>query len=265
MRTISVLLVDDNLTFLTIATQFLQRCEGIISVAAASEEEEALEKAGTTQPDVVIVDFHMPRLAPSRLIARLHAALPQVRIVAVTVPDVNEYRHSSLAEGVDAFVSRSTLRIDLVPTIWRVVELGSQAEVSPGPITARRGVEHSRRVLVMEDERDLRRFYSKALRRAGYDVRAAATVDEARQLLRQYRFDAFLCDIHMGDNRGTDLLREQLDVLRRKGTQVIMVSGQAQYRSLCEEMGTEFFVIKPISVGPLITLVDRLTASRDVV
>jgi len=41
---------------------------------------------------------------------------------------------------------------------------------------------------------------------------------------------------------------------------VVIVSGQAQYREMCEEMGIDFFLEKPVSVPALIALVDRLTA-----
>jgi CheY-like chemotaxis protein len=120
----------------------------------------------------------------------------------------------------------------------------------------------ARRILVMEDNDDLRRLYGKVLRKGGYAVYPAATVEEARTLLRQGRFDVFLCDIHMGDERGTDLLRQQIDSLREQGTQVIMVSGEAQYRPLCEELGVDFYLEKPVALEPLVRLVDRLTAQR---
>jgi len=82
----------------------------------------------------------------------------------------------------------------------------------------------------------------------------------ARALLVQIPVDVFLCDVHVGSERGTDLLREQLDTLRQHGTQVIMVSGEAQYRPMCEEMGVDFYMEKPVAIGPLVKLVDRLTA-----
>jgi hypothetical protein len=42
-----------------------------------------------------------------------------------------------------------------------------------------------------------------------------------------------------------------------------MISGYAQYRDTCEEMGADFFLEKPVAVGTLVALVDRLTARRD--
>ena len=50
----------------------------------------------------------------------------------------------------------------------------------------------ARRILILEDEDDLRRIYSRALRHAGYDVHEATTLQEARDLLAQYAFDVLL-------------------------------------------------------------------------
>jgi DNA-binding NtrC family response regulator len=113
----------------------------------------------------------------------------------------------------------------------------------------------------MDDNDDLRRLYAKSLARAGYQTYPAATIREARELLARHRFDVFLCDIRMsGEGLGTDFLREQLDTLKAQGTQIVMVSAEARYRDVCEEMGIEFYIEKPVAIPPLITLVNRLTA-----
>ena len=116
------------------------------------------------------------------------------------------------------------------------------------------------RILIMEDSADLRRLYGKAFSKSGYQVYPAATLEEARALLVENHMDVFLCDIHMGNERGTDLLREQAARLSENGTKVIVVSGQAQYRPFCEEMGVDFYMEKPVAIGTLLTLVERLTA-----
>lgn len=117
------------------------------------------------------------------------------------------------------------------------------------------------RVLIMEDEDDLRHLYSKALTKAGYEVCSAANLQSARNFLGEQQFDAFLCDIRIGKNElGTTLLREKLDTLQENDTRVIVLSCETQYRPLCEEMGVEFFLEKPVAIHAMITLVDRLTA-----
>ena len=118
------------------------------------------------------------------------------------------------------------------------------------------------RILVIEDDEHLRQLYSKALRLMGYDVHAAGTLQLAHSLLNVYNYDILLCDIQMDNNQlSIDLLRQESALLDRKGTRIIMVSCQVQYRATCQDMGIEFFLEKPVAIEPLITLVDRLATS----
>lgn len=119
------------------------------------------------------------------------------------------------------------------------------------------------RVLILEDTASLLRLYSKALLNAGYEVHLAGTLDGARELLDTYRFDVFVCDILLGKELGTDLLMEKRELLSETGTQAVIVSGESQYCSLCDEMGLEFFLQKPISVKSLIDLIDRLAGRSE--
>jgi DNA-binding NtrC family response regulator len=115
----------------------------------------------------------------------------------------------------------------------------------------------------MEDDTHLRRLYSKALRKAGYRVHSASTIEEAKRMLTNVRFDILLCDIQMGNDRGTDMLHDHIDEITTNGAQVIMVSGHSHYREACAEMGADLFLEKPVSIGTLVTLVNRLTAHND--
>lgn len=113
--------------------------------------------------------------------------------------------------------------------------------------------------MVMEDDTRLRNVFTRALQAAGYEVHQAAAVEEAQALLSKHEFDVLICDIHVGKSRGTDLLREHGEMLLNSGGQIVMVSGYPRYRAVCEEMGADFFLEKPVSIKTLVTLMDRLT------
>lgn len=114
-------------------------------------------------------------------------------------------------------------------------------------------------ILIVEDEEDLRRLYGRALRGHGYEVSEARSLRAARDMLNRGIFDALLCDIHIGDGRGTDLLREYRGRLAAAGTTIMLISGEAQH--LYPEFAHEFFLEKPISIQMLLTLLDRLFPS----
>lgn len=114
------------------------------------------------------------------------------------------------------------------------------------------------RILVMEDDMLLLDIFSRALRRSGYDVQAIPTMMGAHSLLTEQQFDLFLCDIHMGEERGTTLLGELGADLMAQGTQIIVMSAEGQYRDICAEMGIDFYLEKPVIPETLVTFVHRL-------
>jgi DNA-binding response OmpR family regulator len=222
----------------------------------------ALEQVEGVNPQVILVDLAMPGLPGLETIPHLRRMMPELKIIALTVMNSPSFRRAALAAGADVFLPKATMRTDLLPAIRQLVQ-DNGVETSK-PIVARLDENpiDTKRVLVIEDDHDLCRLYSKALRSAGYAVYSAETLEEAHSLLAQIRFDVVLCDIQIGDGTSTDLLDDYATKLATSGAQVIMVSGHAHYRDLCEEMGADFFMEKPVSISTLVELVKRLTAQE---
>lgn len=265
MKPISVLLVDDNPKFLHFATRFLEAHDDVVVIGTATGCDEAITQAEELRPQVMLLDLAIPDLSSSlEAIPRLRRMLPEMGIIAVTLFDTDGYRQAALKAGADDFIPKRTIDTDLLPAIWRVGQVDRPREemVDSTAPNQEIGSAAVRRILVMEDDDYLRRLYSKALSKSGYDVYPASTIEEASGLLVSSQFDIFLCDIHMGSGLGTDLVHEQRATLNENGTQVIMVSGQAHYRAICEDMGVDFYLEKPVPVGMLLTLVERLMAGR---
>ncbi len=132
MNPISVLLVDDNPTFLHILTRFLQEHyqSEVIVVGTAGGGEEALDKAQALRPHVILLDLRMPGLSGLETIPLLRSILSKVRIIALTLLDPNGYWQAALAAGADGFVSKFTLDTDLLPAIRQVMQI--QSREKPG-------------------------------------------------------------------------------------------------------------------------------------
>jgi len=240
-----ILVVDDDIFVATTLQEGLERlpnCE----VIAVTEPQHALELFGQAPFDLLITDYQMRGMNGLALAAHAHRLHPQTTTIIITA-----YGERVLREETDGPPIHRIL--DKPVKLAEIRSIALQAlENQPAPL---------RRVLILEDNDDLRRLFARAIRRAGYEAYPAATIEEARCLLGQSRFDIFLCDVHIGHERGTDLLREQITMLRGQGTQIIVVSGEAQYRPFCEEMGVDFYLEKPVAVNELLTLVKRLTAA----
>ena len=121
MQPISVLLVDDNPTFLNIVQRFLQNEDNIKVIAAVENGKEALALVHQLRPDVVLIDLAMPQISGMETILRMRAAWPKMGVIALTLLDTSGYRQAALTAGADAFVAKDTLNTELVPTIEEVV------------------------------------------------------------------------------------------------------------------------------------------------
>lgn len=130
MAPVSVLLVDDNPTFLHILSEFLDEEENILVVGQARSGEDALVKAKETQPQVILLDLAMPGLSGLDTIPRLRHMMPDTRIIALTVLDTNGYREAARAAGADEFIAKSDLNIELFPAIYRVMRSRMNPQLS---------------------------------------------------------------------------------------------------------------------------------------
>jgi CheY-like chemotaxis protein len=264
MEPISVMLIDDNPGFLRATTQFLEVQKDMTVVGTAEGALEALEKAQKLQPQVVLVDLAMPGMPGLEAIPRLRQLLPSAGIIALTVMNTNSFRKAALDAGADHFIPKPSMRTSLLPTIRKIARNGHKRPV--GKTVAATPLEDNaivgRRVLLMEDDASQRRLYVRVLHSVGYAVEEAGTLQEARDHLSRQTFGTFLCDIHMGRERGTDLVREQKDLLEEKGTHVIMISADTQYRSICKAMGVDEYLEKPISLMELVKVVNRITGRK---
>jgi DNA-binding NarL/FixJ family response regulator len=120
MAPISVLLVDDNAFFLSLAVRFLASQGELRLAGSASSAADALDKAQSMRPDVILLDLNLPEISGLDLIPRLRGLIPRVKIIVLTLWEADGYRQAALSAGADEFVSKSRVNTHLVPAIRRV-------------------------------------------------------------------------------------------------------------------------------------------------
>lgn len=77
-----ILLVDDEAITVMALERFLGRKGFRVSVAADGHE--ALDRAATDPPDLMVTDMRMPRLSGGDLIRRIRATRPDLPVIVVT-------------------------------------------------------------------------------------------------------------------------------------------------------------------------------------
>lgn len=259
-----ILIVEDERNLARTLAQALRLgSDGNFEVQVCETAEESLELLKEHSYSLVISDLRLPGMDGLQLIAKIKNTYPETHTILITgfgSEDV-EARADELSEG---YLTKPFDMLDMLMMVQKVIspkKRGTNGALRKDDLADSKGPS---RILIMEDDAGLRRIYSKALKKSYFEVHEAPTVQVARQLLESHEYDIFICDIHMGRERGTDLLTEYGDHLDQAGTQVVMCSAYGQYRTLTEEMGADFFLEKPISLGTLLTLVNRVINAKDV-
>jgi len=120
------------------------------------------------------------------------------------------------------------------------------------------------RILVVDDEADIRGLLKEILAEEGYDVEVAADATQARTSRATHVPDLVLLDIWMPDTDGITLLREW-SVTDGYDCPVVMMSGHGTVETAVEatRLGAFDFVEKPLSLTKLLRTVERaLDAGR---
>jgi len=111
------------------------------------------------------------------------------------------------------------------------------------------------RVLVVDDEADIRELLELTLVRMGLDVDQASGVSEARTLLAGQSYDLCLTDMRMGDGDGLELVRHICENLIDMPVAVITAHGSADNAVAALKAGAFDYLSKPVALEQLRTLV----------
>jgi two-component system nitrogen regulation response regulator NtrX len=118
------------------------------------------------------------------------------------------------------------------------------------------------RILVVDDEANIRELLDEILSEEGYDVTTAEDAAHAREARRGSDFDLTLLDIWMPDTDGISLLKEWAD----SGSlgPVVMMSGHGTVDTAVEatRLGALDFIEKPVSLSQLLRTVSKALSAR---
>ena len=107
------------------------------------------------------------------------------------------------------------------------------------------------KILVLDDEPDLRTLYELALLREGYSVLGVGALGDARALLETQRFDVVITDMRLPDGLGTSLLHWLREQRRNERCIVITAYGSAENAVESLKAGAFDYLTKPVDIKQL--------------
>jgi DNA-binding NarL/FixJ family response regulator len=117
MKTVKVLIADDDERFRWRIGQFLatEPCVEIIGEAASGQE--AVSRARELRPDIVLMDVRMPGMNGVSATRCLKEEMPDLKVIVLSVYDLDEYRDAALASGASAYVVKKSMIEELIPAM----------------------------------------------------------------------------------------------------------------------------------------------------
>jgi DNA-binding NarL/FixJ family response regulator len=118
-----IFIVDDNLTFRTILSDFLDNTNEFEIVGEASDGVECLERIEGKQIDIILMDINMPNLngiQTAIIIDQKH--YEYIKIIALTQYDEFEYIKTMIEVGAKSYVYKSEVGQQLVKAIKKVMK-----------------------------------------------------------------------------------------------------------------------------------------------
>jgi two-component system response regulator PilR (NtrC family) len=112
-----------------------------------------------------------------------------------------------------------------------------------------------RRVLVVDDEADIRELLDLTLVRMGFEADCAATLAEARALLQGRRYRLCLTDMRLPDGEGLDLVRYINETRTDLPVAVITAHGSMENAVSALKAGAFDYLAKPVALDELRALI----------
>jgi signal transduction histidine kinase/DNA-binding response OmpR family regulator len=204
-----ILVVEDDLAFARILYDLAHELDFDCVVATSTDEGMAL--ARELSPSGVLLDVALPDGSGLTLLDRLKRN-PDTRHIPVHVVSVGDYAQTALELGAIGFAVKPVQREDLVRAIERLEHTLEQ---------------RVRRVLVVEDDEQLRTSTQKLLQLEGVVIEAVGTARGALERLARESFDCVVLDLNLPDASGYEILETMAGSEQYSFPPVIVYTGRA--------------------------------------
>ncbi|GGJ96600.1 response regulator [Pseudomonas matsuisoli] len=119
-----ILIIDDQRPNLELMEQLLAR-EGLSNVLSSTQPTKALELYNSFEPDLVILDLHMPAFDGFAVLEQFNRRIPSndyVPILVLTADVTRDTRLRALSLGAKDFISKPLDALETMLRVWNLLE-----------------------------------------------------------------------------------------------------------------------------------------------
>jgi DNA-binding response OmpR family regulator len=106
-----------------------------------------------------------------------------------------------------------------------------------------------KKLLIVEDEKNLCTLYKEELTKAGYKVTAVTDADTALKQIRSHSFDLIITDIRMPKKNGIELITQIMAL--RKDIPIIINTAYQSYKHDFMTWAADAYIVKSASLEEL--------------
>lgn len=119
---INIMIVDDHSMIREGLKQLLELDGDMRVVEEASDGVECLEKIGTANPDVLLLDINMPRMNGLEVLAKLKEKKIKTKVLVLTVHNEIDYLLKAVEIGINGYLLKDSESSELKKAIVSVVD-----------------------------------------------------------------------------------------------------------------------------------------------
>ena len=123
--TVRVLIADDHPAYRRHLRELVEKEAGIRVVGEVEDGRAAVTAARELEPDLVLMDVAMPELGGVEATRQVVAALPQVRVIALSMHRAPELVDAMLQAGASGYVLKDSVHRDFCAALRQVSDGGA--------------------------------------------------------------------------------------------------------------------------------------------
>jgi PAS domain S-box-containing protein len=240
----TVLVVEDMEPVRNLAARILRRYGYRILEAAQGDEALRITESYSEPIHLLLTDVIMPGMTGPELAQRLKTMRPALQVLYMSGCAADVITHRGLLEPGQLHIAKPFAPEELALKVREA--LGSAPALTTG------------RVLVVDDESQVRAFFQKVLTDAGYEVLFAKDGNQALKMVCAHPFDLVLVDLVMPEGEGI----ETIQAMRKEqpSLKIIAVSGflGGEFLKVARHLGANFTIAKPVDPVILVSAVRDL-------
>lgn len=262
-----ILIVDDRHTNRAIFSKLMMFLERDVVIETMADPEEALIWLESKIPDLIIVDYSMPKMNGAEFTKKVRnkKELSSTPLIIITAYDDNAFELNAFEAGASDFLRSPVDHYDFVSRAKSLLKGSSSAgssrqNHSMGDLSKKKIKRHSLRVLISEKDDFNRKVMERILTKAGHHCHLVSDSDSTLDALEVQSFDLVLLSTSPDYVEALEMTKlYRFVALGRHHVPIVaLIDDQIpNFGQRCIEAGMDHFIIRPASPNVLLDITQR--------